>query len=158
MILNYNRNCSFIVLATVIMIVNYDCNTFIVQATGIKSDRWCLCQIIEIVHHKFRNHWQPTHYQVNYVGSKCHLRWVCWTCFWLKQWDQIYCNDCYKFSDQMHLLDVIFILIIFLYVIKLKKKPEAGSLNKRSCLAPSLGVTKFIIVADIILVTLCCST
>jgi hypothetical protein len=33
-IVNYNCNCSFIVLATVIMIVNYNCKTFIVQATG----------------------------------------------------------------------------------------------------------------------------
>jgi hypothetical protein len=32
-IINYNRNCSFIVLATVIIIVNYDCHLFIVQAT-----------------------------------------------------------------------------------------------------------------------------
>jgi len=34
MIVNYDRNHSFIVLATVIMIVNYDRKTFIVQATG----------------------------------------------------------------------------------------------------------------------------
>jgi hypothetical protein len=34
-IVNYNRNCSFIVLATVIMIVNYDCHLFKVQATGL---------------------------------------------------------------------------------------------------------------------------
>ncbi len=34
MIVNYNRNHSFIVLATVITIVNYDRKTFIVQATG----------------------------------------------------------------------------------------------------------------------------
>jgi hypothetical protein len=33
-IINYDRNCSFIVLATVIMIVNYDRHLFIVQATG----------------------------------------------------------------------------------------------------------------------------
>ncbi len=32
-IVNYNRNCSFMVLATVIMIVNYDRHLFIVQAT-----------------------------------------------------------------------------------------------------------------------------
>jgi hypothetical protein len=32
-IVNYDRNSSFIVLATVITIVNYDCKTFIVQAT-----------------------------------------------------------------------------------------------------------------------------
>ncbi len=32
-IINYNRNSSFIVLATVITIVNYDRKTFIVQAT-----------------------------------------------------------------------------------------------------------------------------
>jgi hypothetical protein len=31
---NYDRNCSLIVLATVIMIVNYDHHLFIVQATG----------------------------------------------------------------------------------------------------------------------------
>ena len=33
-IINYDCNCSFIVLATVITIVNYDRKTFIVQATG----------------------------------------------------------------------------------------------------------------------------
>ncbi len=33
MIVNYERNHSFIVLATVITIVNYDCKTFIVQGT-----------------------------------------------------------------------------------------------------------------------------
>jgi len=36
--------------------------------------------------------------------------------------------------------------------------PEAGSLNKSSCLAPALGVTKFISVMDMILVTLCYAT
>ncbi len=35
MIVNYNCNCSFIVLATFIMIVNYDHKTFIVQATSV---------------------------------------------------------------------------------------------------------------------------
>jgi hypothetical protein len=34
-IVNYNLNCCFIVLATVITIVNYDHKTFIVQATGL---------------------------------------------------------------------------------------------------------------------------
>ncbi len=34
-IVNYNRNCSFIVLAAVITIVNYDCHLFIVQATDV---------------------------------------------------------------------------------------------------------------------------
>jgi hypothetical protein len=32
--ITYDRNNSFIVLATVITIVNYDCKTFILQATG----------------------------------------------------------------------------------------------------------------------------
>jgi hypothetical protein len=32
-IINHNCNCSFIVLATVIMMINYDHKTFIVQAT-----------------------------------------------------------------------------------------------------------------------------
>ncbi len=36
--------------------------------------------------------------------------------------------------------------------------PEVGLLHKSSCLAPTLGVTKFIIVKDTILVTLCCAT
>ncbi len=31
-IVNYDRNCCFIVLATVITIVNYNCHLFIVQA------------------------------------------------------------------------------------------------------------------------------
>ncbi len=35
---------------------------------------------------------------------------------------------------------------------------EAGLLNKGSCLAHTLGMTKFIDVRDIILVTLCCAT
>jgi hypothetical protein len=35
---------------------------------------------------------------------------------------------------------------------------EAGSLNKSSCSAPALGVTKFSVIKDIILVTLCCDT
>ncbi len=33
-IINYDCNCSFLVLATVITIINYDRKTFIVQATG----------------------------------------------------------------------------------------------------------------------------
>jgi len=37
-------------------------------------------------------------------------------------------------------------------------KPEAGLLNKSSCLATTLGVTKFTIVTDMIWVTLCCAT
>ncbi len=35
---------------------------------------------------------------------------------------------------------------------------EAGLLNKSSCLARALGVTKFIIIKDMILGTLCCAT
>jgi len=40
----------------------------------------------------------------------------------------------------------------------MKNLPEAGRLNKGSCLAPALGVTKFIIVTDMTWVTLCCAT
>jgi hypothetical protein len=35
---------------------------------------------------------------------------------------------------------------------------EAGLLNKCSSLAPALGVTKFRIMRDMILITLCCAT
>jgi hypothetical protein len=35
---------------------------------------------------------------------------------------------------------------------------KAGLLNKSLCLVPTLGVTEFIIVKHIILVTLCCAT
>ncbi len=38
MIINYDCNSSFIVLATVITIVNYDHKTFIVQATAFEAD------------------------------------------------------------------------------------------------------------------------
>ncbi len=38
------------------------------------------------------------------------------------------------------------------------KASEADLLNKSSCLAPALGVNKFIIITDIILVTLCFAT
>ncbi len=34
-IVNYDHNCSFIVLATVIMVVNYNGHLFIIQATGL---------------------------------------------------------------------------------------------------------------------------
>jgi hypothetical protein len=34
-IVNYDRNCSFVVLAAVITIVNYNLKTFIVQATCV---------------------------------------------------------------------------------------------------------------------------
>jgi hypothetical protein len=37
MIVNYDRNSSFIVQAIVITIVNYDCKTFIVQAIGLSA-------------------------------------------------------------------------------------------------------------------------
>ncbi len=36
--INYNHNCSFIVLATVITIVIYKHKTFIVQATGLRLE------------------------------------------------------------------------------------------------------------------------
>jgi hypothetical protein len=36
--------------------------------------------------------------------------------------------------------------------------PEAGLLTKGSCLARASGVTKFIEIRDMILVTLCCAT
>ncbi len=38
-----------------------------------------------------------------------------------------------------------------------KLKPEAGLLNKKSCLAAALGATEFITVIVMILVTLCCA-
>ncbi len=39
-----------------------------------------------------------------------------------------------------------------------KQAYEAGLLNKRSCLASALGVTKFTNVRDVIFVTLRCAT
>ncbi len=61
---------------------------------------------------------------------------------------------------------VIFIAMNFLnthfeqleFKFEMHKAPLAGLLNKSSCLAPALGVTKFIIVADMIWVTLYCHT
>jgi hypothetical protein len=41
---------------------------------------------------------------------------------------------------------------------KFDTSTEAGLLNKSSNFAPALGVTKFLIVTDMILVTLCCVT
>jgi hypothetical protein len=41
-IVNYDRNCSFIVQATVITIVNYDRHLFIVQATGAYPVKYIL--------------------------------------------------------------------------------------------------------------------
>ena len=48
--------------------------------------------------------------------------------------------------------------LCYIFMLLIKRKAEAGLLNKSSCLAPALGVTKFILVGDMILVTLCCST
>jgi len=41
---------------------------------------------------------------------------------------------------------------------KLASASEVGLLNKSSCLAPALGMTKFINVTNMILVKLCCAT
>jgi hypothetical protein len=38
-----------------------------------------------------------------------------------------------------------------------KPTTKASLLNKSSCVAPTLGVSTFIIVKDMILVTLCCA-
>jgi len=38
-IVNYDRNCSYIVLAIVVMIVNYNRHLFIVQATSVRLAR-----------------------------------------------------------------------------------------------------------------------
>ncbi len=42
--------------------------------------------------------------------------------------------------------------------LALVQQAEASLLNKGSCFARALGVTKFIIVRDMHLVTLCCAT
>jgi hypothetical protein len=42
-IINYDHNHSFIVLATVITIVNYDHKTFIVQATCLTTQKHYTC-------------------------------------------------------------------------------------------------------------------
>ncbi len=51
MIVKYEHNHSFIVLATVIMIVNYDRKTFIVQATVLTNvdTRVCVIQLLNTV-------------------------------------------------------------------------------------------------------------
>ena len=41
-IVNYDRNHTFIVLATINMMVNYDCKTFIVQATALFQPPACI--------------------------------------------------------------------------------------------------------------------
>jgi hypothetical protein len=62
---------------------------------------------------------------------------------------------------------IIFVTIINLVTPKAGAKQallfnelasEAGLLNKGSCLARALSVTKFINLRDMILVTLCCAT
>jgi hypothetical protein len=49
-------------------------------------------------------------------------------------------------------------LVTDIYEFRLRLRPEAGLLNKSSCLAAALGVTNFVFVRDMILVTLCCAT
>jgi hypothetical protein len=45
--------------------------------------------------------------------------------------------------------------LLFNKVLILAGKSEAGLLNKSSCLAPAIGVTKFIIIKDMSLFSLC---
>jgi hypothetical protein len=47
---------------------------------------------------------------------------------------------------------------IYEFLRRLRLRPEAGLLNKSSCLAPTLGVTEYIIATVMIWVTLCCAT
>ncbi len=49
-------------------------------------------------------------------------------------------------------------LLCYLSPTWMFNRTTTGLLNIRSCLAPTLGVTKFINVKDMILVTLCCVT
>jgi len=44
------------------------------------------------------------------------------------------------------------------YLDVYEEEPEACLLYKSLCLGPALGVTKFMIVADAILVPLCCDS
>jgi hypothetical protein len=55
-------------------------------------------------------------------------------------------------------LNIMTVSIVTIATRKLVKRSEAGLLNKSSCLAPTLVVTKFIIVTGMIWVTLCCTT
>ncbi len=50
MIVNYNRN-NFIVQTTVITIVNYDCKTFIVDATGLYFESNFDFDFEELIHY-----------------------------------------------------------------------------------------------------------
>jgi hypothetical protein len=61
-----------------------------------------------------------------------------------QRFGQIYNNDSYKFGS--HLKQEVF--------CSAKQRAEAALLNKSSCLAPALGVTKFTIDRVMILVTL----
>jgi hypothetical protein len=68
-----------------------------------------------------------------------------------------YINDA-QFGDkiiQRWKLPNSFVQVI---IVVQRQSTEASLLNKSSHLAPALGVTKFIIDIDLILVTLCCAT
>ncbi len=54
-IVNYDCNCSFIVLATVITIVNYDRHLFIVQATAYCPHVKVTSEMKCYLHHTRRN-------------------------------------------------------------------------------------------------------
>ena len=65
--------------------------------------------------------------------------------------DQIYKYKIYNFGHT---------LLCYLSPTEMFNELASGKvdlLNRSSCLAPALGVTKFMIVIDMILVTLCCN-
>ncbi len=61
-------------------------------------------------------------------------------------------------THNWHILLWSHFVVLLKFFNKLTLEAEAGSLNKSSCLAPALGVAKFIIVTIIIFVSLCCAT
>ncbi len=67
-------------------------------------------------------------------------------------------NDTLHDSIECYYAECLVSFTVMLNVIMLSavvpKTSEAGLLNKSSCLAPALGVTKFIIVSDMFLITI----
>jgi hypothetical protein len=127
-IVNYDCKVRFKLKCT-FTIVHYDCETFIKQATGYK------------------------------IGYKTHqIRIV--VRLLKSEADSLNCSFRCDIILNIYYYDYSHTLLCCLSPTLMFNKPtsEAGSLNKSSCLAPTWGAAKFIIVTDLILVTLCCAT
>jgi hypothetical protein len=101
-------------------------------------------------------------YIFNLVVSAEHLqtlqRWVCWTSKSAQQSVTLFIAVIALSLITPKAVAVAFVQQTGLSLWSIKANETEAGLNKRSCLAAALGVTKFVTAIAVILVRLCCAT